>query len=101
MKPEINLTLEPIEGMFMPLTVENMGGNTCPPFSFVAVSRSPQGYIRPVKFDTAIDMKPGDRFRFDLRINVADTLTLRFDGAVALHHGGQPVPGNLVTFPKR
>ena len=101
MKPEIHLSVEPLEGAYMPLIIENMGGASCPPFSFVAICRAPQGVIRPVRFDTAIDMKPGDRFRFDLRLNVDDALTLRFSQSVELFFKDEPVPGNLLSFPKR
>ena len=84
----------------MPVLVVNMGGFTCPPFSFVAVLRGQDGYIRPVKFESAIDMKPGDRFRFDLEIRQDEQLTIRFDKSVELFFQDQPAPNNMVMFPK-
>jgi hypothetical protein len=99
-KPEIELSLQPLEGDVMPVLVVNMGGFTCPPFSFVAIMRGIDGAIRPVKFDSAIDMKPGDRFRFDLRISQDEQLTIRFDKSVELFFQDQPAPNTLIAFPK-
>lgn len=99
-KPEIELTLEPFEGEVMPLTIVNMGGFTCPAFTFVAVLRGETGYVRPVKFESVVDMKPGDRFRFDLRMRESEQLTVRFDKSVELFFKDQPVDSNMISFPK-
>ena len=100
MKPELELTLQPLEGDIMPISVVNMGGMTCPPFSFVAVLRGLSGSIRPVKFDSAIDMKPGDTFHFDLRMRQTEQLTIRFEKSIELFFKDEPVPGNMIAFPK-
>jgi hypothetical protein len=99
-RPEIELTLEPFAAGIMPLSLVNMGGSTCPPFSFVAILRGQEGYIRPVKFDSSLDMKPGDRFRFELKMNTNEQLTVKFDKNVELFFKDQPVDGNMISFPK-
>lgn len=100
MKPEIKLILEPVEGDVLPLTIENVGAFTCPPFSFMALSHMADGAIRPLRFDTLIDMKPGDRFRFDLHVRLSEHLTLRFDRSIDLYVNDQPVADNTLSFPK-
>jgi hypothetical protein len=97
-RPELELTLEPLAGERLPVCLVNTGGRSCPPWSFVAIMRG-QGYIRPVRFDSVIDMKPGDRFRFDLIIHAGEQLTLRFDRNVDIYFKDAPVTDNLISFP--
>jgi hypothetical protein len=99
-RPEVGLTLEPLEGESMPVMVVNMGGFTCPPFSFVAILRGEGGYIRPVRFDTVIDMKPGDRFRFELRLKPHEQLTVKFDRSVDLYFKDELTHNNTIEFPR-
>jgi hypothetical protein len=96
---ELDLTLEPLAGDLLPITLLNAGGVSCPPYSFVAILRGPD-YIRPVRFDSVIDMKPGDSFRFELTIRSGEQLTLRFDRSVDLYFKNEPVPDNMISFPK-
>ncbi|MGL4728567.1 MAG: hypothetical protein ACRCWO_07410 [Bosea sp. (in: a-proteobacteria)] len=96
---ELDLTLEPMMGEVLPITLLNAGGVSCPPYSFVAILRGP-GYIRPVRFDSAIDMKPGDSFRFELTIRASEQLTLRFERGVDVYFKNEAVPDNMISFPK-
>ena len=99
-RAEVELILQPPDGEVMPLLVVNTGGFTCPPFSFVAILRGPEGYIRPVKFESTIDMKPGDKFRFDLRLRENEQLTVKFDRNVELFFKDEPAENNMIIFPK-
>jgi hypothetical protein len=97
-KPELELMLEPQAGDRLPVCLLNVGGRSCPPWSFVAILRG-VGYIRPVRFDSVIDMKPGDRFRFDLTIHAGEQLSLRFDRSVDVFFKDAPVTDNMISFP--
>ncbi len=98
-RPELDLTLEPMAGDVLPISLVNAGGRSCPPYSFVAILRGAD-YIRPVRFDSVIDMKPGDRFRYELTIRSGEQLTLRFDRNLDVFFQDKPVEHNMVSFPK-